>query len=285
MARHAWFKFNPTAWRADLALGSCSVEARYLWLEMLGVMHEATPRGHLLIKGKTPSIDTLAALAKMKKTAVKRALFELETAEVFSKNEAGIIMSRRMVRESEMSERAEENANRRWQTGEKINGNGNADAYANPHAKNMREREEEKERKKESPPTPPTKSDGGSAAPDGAGGGDSGPSKSVDMPKWMEPYFEKWWAAYPLKKRKLQARPVFRRAWAKIEPAAGKEGPEGRMATLMAGTAAYVAEIAAKGTTPDKIAHPTTWLNGGGWADEYQATGTLKPVEQRGALY
>lgn len=161
---------------------------------------------------------------------------------------------------------------------------GNIDGNIEANAKPKPTKSESKSDKEIIPPTSP-QAEQKEAAPDGAGGGDSGPSKSVDMPKWMEPYFEKWWSAYPLKKRKLQARPVFRRAWAKIEPAAGKEGPEGRMATLMAGTAAYVAEIAAKGTTPDKIAHPTTWLNGGGWADEYQATGTLKPVEQRGALY
>ena len=48
----AWFKFYPSDWRADPALRMCSIAARGLWMEMLCVMHEATPRGSLLINGK-----------------------------------------------------------------------------------------------------------------------------------------------------------------------------------------------------------------------------------------
>lgn len=49
MARHAYFRLYVRDFRADTALHSCSYGARGLWLELVAIMHEAHPRGHLAI--------------------------------------------------------------------------------------------------------------------------------------------------------------------------------------------------------------------------------------------
>ena len=57
-----WMKFYPADWRADPALRMCSLAARGLWMEMLSIMHEADPRGSLLINSNTISAKQLAGL-------------------------------------------------------------------------------------------------------------------------------------------------------------------------------------------------------------------------------
>lgn len=69
--------------------------------------------------------------------------------------------------------------------------------------------------------------------------------------------FERWWARYPRKVGKGQAR----KAW---KAARSKASPE----QLMAGVERYVAEIAEKGTEERYVKHPTSWLNGECWGDE-----------------
>lgn len=91
-----WMKFFPSDWRADPALRLCSLAARGLWIEMLGVMHEASPRGHLLVKGVSPSMRQLAALVGGAEDEVEGLVLELEAAGVFSRKKNGVIFSRRM---------------------------------------------------------------------------------------------------------------------------------------------------------------------------------------------
>ena len=51
MSKRPWMKFYPADWRAEPSLRFTSLAARGLWIEMLALMHEATPRGSLLVKG------------------------------------------------------------------------------------------------------------------------------------------------------------------------------------------------------------------------------------------
>ncbi len=99
-----WMKFYPTDWRADPALRMCSVGARGLWIEMLCVMHEAEPRGSLLVNGKPVSDRQLAGLCGCSPDEIAALLAELEDAGVFSREE-GVIFSRRMRRDDEKAER------------------------------------------------------------------------------------------------------------------------------------------------------------------------------------
>lgn len=91
------FQFYPADWRKDSALQSCSVAARGLWIEMLCIMNECKPYGHLAINGKAISVAQLARLIGETEKVVKGLLNELESAGVFSRTEQGGIYSRRMI--------------------------------------------------------------------------------------------------------------------------------------------------------------------------------------------
>ena len=94
-----WVKWFFRDWRSDLAVRSCSLSARGLWHEMLGLMHDAEPYGHLIVAGQHPSPETLAVLIGVDKQEVIQGLKQLETAGVFSRTDEGVIFSRRMVRD------------------------------------------------------------------------------------------------------------------------------------------------------------------------------------------
>jgi hypothetical protein len=100
-AGNPWMKFYPSDWRADPALRSCTIAARGLWVEMLCIMHEATPYGSLLINGARIDKKRLAALAGILEKECTLLLLELEGFGVFSRDDDGTIYSRRMRRDYE----------------------------------------------------------------------------------------------------------------------------------------------------------------------------------------
>ncbi|WP_245506237.1 hypothetical protein [Rhizobium ruizarguesonis] len=102
-----WLKFFPSDWRADPSLRMCSIAARGLWIEMLCVMHEATPRGTLRVNGKPVSDKQMAILAGC--SNITGLLQELEEAGVFSREPDGTIFSRRMMRDVEKAEQDKAN--------------------------------------------------------------------------------------------------------------------------------------------------------------------------------
>jgi len=104
-----WMKWYPSDWRADPKLRMCSLAARGLWADMLALMHEAEPYGHLLVGDRAPSDKQIAALVGASPKEVSGAVMELEEAGVFSRTEEGVIYSRRMVRDKEKAERDREN--------------------------------------------------------------------------------------------------------------------------------------------------------------------------------
>jgi replicative DNA helicase len=69
---HPWLKFYPRDWRGDQALRAVSIAARGLWIEMLCVMHEASPYGHLILGGRAVSNDVLARVAGPWRGRVRR---------------------------------------------------------------------------------------------------------------------------------------------------------------------------------------------------------------------
>jgi len=93
-----WFKFYPTDWRQDPALRICSLAARGLWIEMIALMHQSTPYGHLLVSDLSPTDAQLAALVGCPSDQVPLLLAELEAAGVFSRTRSGVIYSRKMTR-------------------------------------------------------------------------------------------------------------------------------------------------------------------------------------------
>ena len=97
--RQPWMKFYPADWRADPALRMCSFAARGLWVDLMTLMHEAEPYGHLLVSGKAPNARQLSGLLGGSAKEIEGLIGELEEAGVFSKTEGGIVFSRRMTRD------------------------------------------------------------------------------------------------------------------------------------------------------------------------------------------
>lgn len=116
--KNPWMKFYPQDWRGDQTLRICSLEARGLWIEMVCIMHEADPYGHLVINGHPVTDAQLGALTGTDLSTISRLKTELETAGVYSKTGKGTIYSRRMNRDHKKMKDGEKNAKKRWK-GEK----------------------------------------------------------------------------------------------------------------------------------------------------------------------
>lgn len=108
MTDRPWLKFYTADWRADPRLRSCSLAARGLWMEMLCLMHEAEPYGHLLINGRPVGDRQLAALCGAVPDELAAAKAELDAAGVFSLGDGGVVFSRRMVRDKAKSDQGRE---------------------------------------------------------------------------------------------------------------------------------------------------------------------------------
>jgi hypothetical protein len=106
-----WLKFYPSDWRADPALRMCSIAARGLWMEMLCIMHEAAPRGCLLVNGQPVSDRQLASLCGCSDREIKTLLRELKSAGVCSEDN-GVVYSRRMKADTEKAARDKANGKR-----------------------------------------------------------------------------------------------------------------------------------------------------------------------------
>lgn len=77
----------------------CSFMARSLWREMLDVMHEGDPYGHLAAGGEAIEPEELSRLIGLEMSQVVSGLKELERRKVFSRTDDHIIFCRRMVRD------------------------------------------------------------------------------------------------------------------------------------------------------------------------------------------
>lgn len=105
-----WMKFYPSDWRSDPTLRACSIAARGVWMELLCVMHEASPRGWLLLpNGSAMTERQIATLVGASVEEVTECLIELEQAGVFSRDGSGVIFSRRMHRDEEKAALAAHN--------------------------------------------------------------------------------------------------------------------------------------------------------------------------------
>lgn len=93
------FQWYPGDAQRDTALRSCGLEARGLWREMLDLMHDGEPYGHLTAGGIAITDATLASMTGISPRKCTALLYELESRKVFSRTDAGVIYSRRMVRD------------------------------------------------------------------------------------------------------------------------------------------------------------------------------------------
>lgn len=103
---HSWSKFSWRDWTSDKALHPCGLAAKGLWIEMLCIMHEGAPVGHLTLAGKAATVRQIAANAGCTEKEATKGLAELEAAGVFSRTADGTIFSRRMVKDTRAAEQA-----------------------------------------------------------------------------------------------------------------------------------------------------------------------------------
>lgn len=96
------FQFYPGDWLRATELRSCSVGARGLWIDMICLMHEGSPYGHLMVGDKVIHPHNLARMVGGTIAEVDGWLSELEQSCVFSRTADGCIYSRRMVRDEEI---------------------------------------------------------------------------------------------------------------------------------------------------------------------------------------
>lgn len=109
MTKTPWLKWYPADWRQEPTLRMCSRAARSLWMDMLGLMHDAEPYGHLLINGKRPSHKQLAAVLGDGLKDTEKWLAELNEAGVYSVTDDGTIYCRKMVRDEQKRQQDKEN--------------------------------------------------------------------------------------------------------------------------------------------------------------------------------
>ncbi len=98
------FQFYPADHRKDVELGACGYVARGIWFEMLCVMHECRPYGHLVRDGRALPDESAATLLRVPVNVYRKAVRELEENGVFSRTSEGIIYSRRMIRDERLRE-------------------------------------------------------------------------------------------------------------------------------------------------------------------------------------
>lgn len=119
MAGHRWMKFWPQDWLRDPALRCCGPAARGLWIDMICLMHDGRPYGHLTINGKPATMRQLSILTGTSEIEVSDLMSELEEAGVFSRGKKGVIFSRRMVSDYATSSEGREHIAKRWGKGGK----------------------------------------------------------------------------------------------------------------------------------------------------------------------
>ena len=96
------FQFYPGDWMRSTDLRCCSVGARGLWIDMICLMHEGKPYGHLKVGDKVIHAQNLASITGATIQEVEGWLDELMETGVCSINDEGCIFSRRMIRDEEL---------------------------------------------------------------------------------------------------------------------------------------------------------------------------------------
>lgn len=69
-------------------------------MDMISIMHQGNPYGHLTVSNKPMSTDALARIVGATPEETNRLLSELEDVGIFSRTEEGVIYCRRMVRDN-----------------------------------------------------------------------------------------------------------------------------------------------------------------------------------------
>lgn len=133
-----WIKFYPADWLSKPALRLCPMAARGLWMEMLCIMHNAEPYGHLVVNGRPLADEDLARMVGVSLKECRKSLASLALHGIYSVTAGGTIYSRRMVRDNAKALKDKENGKKGGNPG--LNGGVNPpdkgeDKAQNPEAR------------------------------------------------------------------------------------------------------------------------------------------------------
>jgi len=103
-----WIKFFTRDYLDDRPLRKCSPAARALWVDMFCLMNEGNPHGFLADSLGPHDDKYLAQLSGIPLAVTKKLIAELESFKIFSRDEQGVIFSRRMVRDEQVRQRRAE---------------------------------------------------------------------------------------------------------------------------------------------------------------------------------
>lgn len=264
-------------WRRDTALQACSLMARGLWHEMNCLMHDCEPYGHLAVGGKAMTPAQLARLAGIAPDECSSLLVELEASNIFSRTDAGVIFSRRMVRDEVERERSAEIGRANGVKGAAFGALGAAHgskggrprkaAAPDSNGGNNPHGEPGQEPPAKPPENPPFASASASAIPPlppvGAAHDAMGPKqrrqrRSVVLSSEAMARFERWWKVYPRKVGRKKALEEFL-----------KLNPTDELTEVMVEAVkrqGLAEKLRAEGER--YVKHPSTWLHGEHWNDE-----------------
>src|SRR6185503_19778572 len=95
------FSFYPDNWLHDLGLRRCGPFARAVWIDLICLMHQGEPYGHLSKSGEDLPMQFVAGQCGITVKELTSAIGEVEKNGVISKTDKGTIFSRRMVRDED----------------------------------------------------------------------------------------------------------------------------------------------------------------------------------------
>lgn len=248
-----YLRFFPRDWLGDPLLRMISPAARGLWMDLLCVMSSCEPYGHLTVAGKHMTDERAASAVSLPLETYRELLAELEAVGVTSRTAAGVIFSRRLVRDHAAFTRSS-------RAGKAGGGNpalrrNEQQAPQTPSALPNANTEAISQKPYARSPNPPLKH-----PIKGAAGATSAPE------------FELFWSAYPRKTAKKAAI----KAWI-----AAKDKPD--IAAILSAIARAKTSEQWQKDGGQYIPMPSTWLNQGRWDDgeRIEVTGTSSTPKSR----
>lgn len=222
---------------SDEKLRLCSLAARGLWFEMLCLMHQNERRGYLAT-GTGAAVDSgqLARVVGISPGESLNLLAELESAGVFSRDERGVIFSRRMVDDERFRSACAE-AGRKGGGNPTFKGSHKGAGKGAPKP-SPKPSENRVQRNTEDPPNPPQA--GGDPAPSVAlAVVDPKPAPgSVPIPASLNtPAFLAAWDEWKAERRAKRCRPYTPRGEAAQLDKLAEHGPAAAVAAIKASIA------------------------------------------------
>lgn len=240
--KRPWFKWYPSDWRGEPALRMVSRAARSVWIDMLGLMHESTLVGYLLLNGKRPTPEQLARVLGDDIRDLSGWLDELAAAGVYSETEEGVIYSRRMLRDVERAEKGRADVEMR------------GGAWGNSGKSAQRYPSKYPNRAPIADPvtyTPNSKHQNTSLV----GPGTPGPTEGVGNPYSEE--FQEFWLAYP--RNSNMTKSAAFEVWGKLG-AAGALPDRAKMLVAVTAYRKFLADQSKGRATPYRVQHADKWL-------------------------